>query len=319
MFFYIISGIVGFLIIGIIVMLILILKKPEAFNKNLKNGEVISADSKDNYQNFINDTIGDVKDFLPFQTFEDYALDLSGHNYRAIIEVSSVNFSLMTQTEQDIVEASYQMFLNSVKFPIELYIQTREYDLNDTLNHLDENIAVSTKKFPQLQEYARNYYNNMTYITQYLNNSKIKKKYIIVSFSSYELSDVSALTNAEIKEFVLEELYNRCNIVTAGLSRVGLDTKILDKKNIAEVLYAYYHRNEYKVAEDIADGYFDTLVVNGTNPIHEDSLDLILSETQNRVNGLRCENITDEEYSLYTYIINLIENLKNSYISDNHV
>ena len=51
--------------------------------------------------------------------------------------VKSINFDLMSPSEQEAVEYSYQGFLNSLFFPIQIFIRTQKVDLQPYLQNLD--------------------------------------------------------------------------------------------------------------------------------------------------------------------------------------
>jgi hypothetical protein len=244
----------------------------------------------------------------------DNAIDLGYHTYRAIIEVSSLNFFLMSDAEQEVVEASYQRFLNSLNFPIEIYTQSREFDSQTMMENLEEAVRTSTAKFDGISEYGRLYTTCMRELTEYTGNSKIKKKFVIVPFDSTDLTDMSALSSSEIKDFALEEITNRCNIVQSGLEGIGLETKRLTKPEIAECIYAYYHRNMYRIANDFVFRVFDSLAVNkedSTPPDRKTTLMYILNETQNKINSeLRNLDCSNEEDKLYRYINGVLEYFK---------
>lgn len=297
------------LIFGAVIVII----KPDLINKIMgKDGKVEDSSSKEN--NFPgNDVkVGDTKEFLPYERLLDYCLDLGNYNYRAIIEVSSLNYDLMSVTEQQMVDASYKAFLNALDFPIEFFIQTREFDTQAVIDDLKERSNSAVRKYPDLSDYAEQYLYEMSMITARFGNSKTKKKYVIVSFDQSDLKDVSELTKTEINNFAQEELMQRASIVMAGLKGVGLTATLLDRPGIAEVLYSYYHRDNFRIAKDIVDGSLTSLVINGpehrTDPRH--SLDQILSYAQSSIKGLVTSSSTDEELKLYKYIFNELEKYK---------
>jgi hypothetical protein len=316
--------IMGVLMVGVIVLMVLVFTKPDVFTKKQQMGISYEeagqtgkqAENKGNMQGQNINLGGDTKDFIPFENrgLMDNAIDLGYHTYRAIIEVSSLNFFLMSNAEQEVVESSYQRFLNSINFPIEIYTQSREFDSQTMMENLEEAIRTSTAKFEGISEYGRLYAENMKQLTEYTGNSKIKKKFIIVPFDSTDLTDMSALTASEIKDFALEELNNRCNIVQAGLEGIGLETQRLTKPEIAECIYAYYHRNMYRIANDFVFRVFDSLAVNGadfTPPDRKTTLMYILNEAQNKINSeLRNLDCSIEEDKLYRYINGVLEYFK---------
>ena len=329
MFTQIIVGIVAFLVVAIVVLCGLAVTKPEMFAKGRKaNGEVISLEDKvsqTNTNTMSDKIIGDAKSFNPIINFEEYAIDMGSHNYRAIVEVSSVNYDLLSEREQDMVERGYQNFLNSIKFPIEIYIQTREFGMDSVLKGLQKNINTTAKKYKSIIPYAREYQAQMAELTKYINNTKIKKKYVIVYFDSKDLSDMSALNNYEIKEFALEQLMNRCDTVIAGLKAItGLSAKLLNKPEMAEVVYSYFHRDSYRVANDMVNGNMDSLVVESSRNMEHTSrttLDDILLECQNKIKKILVNADTPiEELDYYNYIHSVLDYFKqddrSSFIGD---
>lgn len=59
-------------------------------------------------------------------------------------------------------------------------------------------------------------------------------------YNEYELQNMNGLTEDEINKFIKEEITSRCAIVAGGLASCGLNVRVLNKPEIAEVLYAYY-------------------------------------------------------------------------------
>lgn len=309
-----IIGLVILVLLAMIICVVVIFAKPQIIDKTKDaNGDVISSDGKSGGVSE-SERVGDTKSFVPVVSIDNHSFDMGRHTYRAIIECSSVNYNLMSVMEQQMVETTYTRFLNSLSFPITFYVQTREFDSDVMLENLHKNIIASEKRFPTIKDYAVEYEEEMRHLTDYINNSKIKKKYIIIPFNRSDLQDVSALTNYEIKEFALEELMNRCNIIISGLTGVGLSAKLLNRAEIAECLYSYYHRDMYKIASDIASGSFSSLVVEGENYKEigiRETLDAILLETQNKIkNGLFRNDMSEQEQVFYRYIIDCLEYFK---------
>ena len=314
MFVNIMLGLVVALIVGIIVLVILMVAKPDIFSKNKNaSGKVITAEDSAS-QDEQTEVTGDTKDFIPVVEFDGFSMDLGNHNYRAIVEVSSVNYALMSQMEQEMIEIGYQSFLNSLRFPIEIYVQTREFDKDFMVDNLKTEIKRTKRRFPSIENYAKLYTEQMQQVTDYTKNSKVKKKFIIVPYDNTELSDVSALTNAEIKQFALEQLYNRCQIVVGGMAAIGLSAQILDKAGIMECLYSYYHRIAYRIGGDIAGGEFTSLVVQAENEKYRDKrvcLDEILNSAENRIKTeLVTADSSEQELAFYNYIYSMLEFFK---------
>lgn len=252
------------------------------------------------------DAIGDSKDFFPVERFYDYAIDLGGQEYRAILEVGSINYGLLSAEEQTVTDMSYRGMLDSLTFPIEIYLQTTEFDKVQMQESLHANIQSAVDMFPSISAYALAYEENMKYLTDYLGNSKIKKKYVIIPYSSADFSDVSSLSEEEVTDFALEELSTRVSVVANGLAGCNLSVKVCNKREIAEVLYAYYHRDYAHIAQDILQGEFSDVVLSGSPYADTLRLDAILAEAENKIRTNLAGSGSPEEETLYRYIIEVL-------------
>lgn len=74
---------------------------------------------------------------LMFQELRDNMVIMGDGTYRAVIAAQSVNFDLMSNKERESVEYSYQQFLNSLTFPIQIYIRSQKVDIGPYLERLD--------------------------------------------------------------------------------------------------------------------------------------------------------------------------------------
>lgn len=259
-------------------------------------------------------SIGDTKEFIPVTNLDDYSFCVGDFNYRAIIKCSAVNFGLMNSMEQDRVEASYAQYLNSLSFPIENYTQTREFDKDTMLDNVHANKERAIKKFPMIAAYGNAYEEQLSYLMgEYIQNTKTKKNFVIISYGLNDMTDVSALSATEVKEFALQELSTRASIIKNGLESVGIPCEILDKKGIVEVLYSYYHRDYYKISRDFAAGLYNSVFISKkekNNYFDKEVLDRILAESQDKVRRLAGPASTKEEIAFYEYIYQTLDSLR---------
>src|SRR5712692_6879392 len=63
--------------------------------------------------------------------------------YRAILEVSSTNYTLKAEEEQDLMIAGYRAFLKALAFPIQILVRSQQLDLSPYVQHLEETAAQS--------------------------------------------------------------------------------------------------------------------------------------------------------------------------------
>lgn len=254
------------------------------------------------------------QDFLQFEDIRDGMINLGNHKYRAIIECSSTNYNLKTDKEKEIIELSFQRFVNSLTFPITFFIQTKVMDNSKMLESLKEELEYTIGKYPQMEEYANIYINEMMNLSAHIGNNKQKKKYIIVPYE--EAVNLGKLSDREKYEYSSKELYNRANVIVDGLSSVGVKAKILDTKDLAELVYSIYHKDNYSNVENIVNGEFMTLIVEGERNREESitddaKIDWILYEAQMRIkNELMSKNLPDFLQKDYEKTIAEIDKLR---------
>src|SRR5438045_4119986 len=66
----------------------------------------------------------------------DGVLMLTKGRFRVVLEVSSINFELKSEDEQDALIDTYESFLNSLPCPLQIIIRIRELDMDNYLADL---------------------------------------------------------------------------------------------------------------------------------------------------------------------------------------
>ena len=230
----------------------------------------------------VGDRIETAQEFLPFQDIGYNMVDLGNHQYRAYIEVSSINYFLRTDDEKHLVELSFQRFLNSLSHPITLFVQTRVANSQELLNSLEEDYLKTIERYPALEQHAIDNFNEMAMLYHERGTDREKRKYIIVPFD--EAVNLTEVDDTERRLYAQEELYQRCRIIMDGLSNVGLKSKILSTSEIVELVFSTYHKQNYSHFKALLDGEYSPMIVDGRDRIQETGdegrLDWILYEAQ---------------------------------------
>lgn len=211
------------------------------------------------------------QDLLPFEKISDSVIDLGNHRYRAIIECSSVNFSLRTANEKEAIILSFKRFLDSLTFPISLYIQTKTIDEKKKMDKLKDELLVAINKFPNLEEYANHYYSDMATLSQRIGNNKQKKKYVIVGYDDAIL--LTELTEEEKRREGLKNLETRVAFIKSSLAGADVKTRRLNTAEIIEVLYVAYNKDSASYHENISTGEFSSLLVDSNESTFEATSD----------------------------------------------
>ena len=230
----------------------------------------------------IGDKIETAQDFLPFQDIGYNMVDLGNHQYRAYIEVSSINYFLRTADEKHLVELSFQRFLNSLSHPITFFVQTRVVNSQEILSALEADYLKTVERYPFLEEHAVNNFAEMAALYHERGTDREKRKYIIVPFD--EANSLTEGDDNDRRAYAQEELYQRCRIIMDGLGNVGLKSRILTTTEIVELVFSTYHKQNYSHYKALLDGEYSPLIVDGKDRIADTSeegrLDWILYETQ---------------------------------------
>lgn len=83
-----------------------------------------------------------VQDLLPLEDIVGDVLCLRGGDYRAVLEVQSINFALKSETEQEGILAGYRAFLNALSYPLQVLVRILPTDVDFYLDSLRQRPAV---------------------------------------------------------------------------------------------------------------------------------------------------------------------------------
>ena len=180
-------------------------------------------------------------------------------SYRCVVMVKSINFDLMSPQEQEAVEYSYQGFLNSLYFQIQIFIRSRKVDLRPYIERLDKiRTEHDNMLLALLMEDYIEYMNALSQQTNIMD----KNFYVVIPFfpvieaqkaltqNKNFLSGVTKLFDRSeqrvtINEVDLEkakaELRNRVQAVLAGLQQCGIQGLPLDTQELIELYYDSYN------------------------------------------------------------------------------
>lgn len=220
---------------------------------------------------------GSTQDHLPIEDIIDGVVILKDGSCASVLQVSSVNFDLLSEPEQSALVAAYGGILNSLNFPIQIVIRSSVKDVSVYLKRLIE--AEEKQNNSQLKERIK-FYRKFVEDTVKRNDVLSKTFYVIVRFSTVELGiknamkvDYKSIINpgkSKIglpfpKEYILEKakasLEPKIDHLIRLFSRLGLDIKPLDNAKLIELFYRIY--NEEVEANQKLDNFdYSTPIVN---------------------------------------------------------
>ncbi len=129
--------------------------------------------------------------YLPFSEIRDNVILMKDGSSRMVLKVHAMNFNLKSTEEQDAILISYQRFLNSINFPIQIIIRSLKVDIESYINRL-KNLALKQQN-SLLQEQTYKY---IDFLMNLVDLAQIMKKefYIIVPFD-YENNESVRTSN----------------------------------------------------------------------------------------------------------------------------
>lgn len=183
--------------------------------------------------------------FTEIQDIREDIVILKGQNASTVIEVTSTNFALLSQQEQDTKLFSYASLLNSLSFPIQIIIRNKKLDISSYLKNLEEQAKSSQNQLlaQQITLY-REFIRELVRVNTVLD----KKFYICISYSYMEKGAAAAAGGAKKNnksDAFFEEakaaLRSKAQAVHSQIARVGLKAKTLEQEELVRLFYEIYN------------------------------------------------------------------------------
>lgn len=171
---------------------------------------------------------------IAIKAVSDGLLVLPGNQFAIVLKVSSINFELMSEAEQDALIDVYKSFLNSLSRPFQILIRTRQMDLDSYLSSFNQ--KTTQEKDVQYKNQAKNY---VSYVKSLVKDSKILSRsfYLVIGIN---LSDKDLNT-------IRAKLKLDTSIIKSGLNRMGISAKELSSLELLELFYSFYSPQKAKL------------------------------------------------------------------------
>ena len=196
-----------------------------------------------------------VQRFLPIAEIKQDTVVLKNGGIRAVLAVTSMNFSLKSDDEQQAIVTSYQQFLNSVSFPLQIVIHSAKLNMDAYISDIEK--RAEKHENPLLKEQTADY---ARFIERLIDVGDIMQKcfYVVVpmdpagstkvgflqkylSFLNPGDTREKALTRKRQFDEIQTTLNDRVSLVQAGLTSVGLPSERLKTGELIELYYQIYN------------------------------------------------------------------------------
>lgn len=194
--------------------------------------------------------------FLDIAEIREDVVVLKDGTLRAVVMVSSINFALKSQDEQQAMIQSYMQFLNSIEFPLQIVVQSRKMNIDgyiQALNEQEEQISNELLK-AQISDYR-------SFISDLVDLGEIMQKrfYCVVPYDpvtdkrrNFWTKFADAISPASVVKLKKKEfndrkyqLIQRAELIRTGLAGMGLESVMLDTQGLIELYYGVYNPEVY--------------------------------------------------------------------------
>lgn len=295
--------IVMLVVLFLLVIIYFIIKAKTNPKKEKKAKDNISqANTKNNTQKStaINYNKQSIYSFMEFDKIEDNMIvRKNGNKFLMVIECQGVNYDLMSGLEKNSVEQGFIQFLNTLRYPIQIYVQTRTVNLEsgiikykDRINAIRDRLQKKQMEYARkeamgyspielnkarlevtreqnLYEYGVDLVNNTERMS--LNKNILRKHYYIIIDYVPEDINTSDYGKDEITGMAFSELYTKAQTIISALAVCNVNGKILDSNGLAELLYIAYNRDDAEIydLEKALNAGYDELYSTGEDVLQK--------------------------------------------------
>ena len=196
------------------------------------------------------------QDFVPIKEVRDGVILLKDGSMRAVLLASSLNFSLKSEDERKGILFQFQDFLNSLDFPVQIFIQSRRLDIRPYIALLEGRYKEQMNDLMkiQTQEYIE-FIKNFTEST----NIMTKSFFVVVPYtpaliqgkgisaqSLFGKKDAEGDVKKRMENFEenVTQVEQRLAIVEQGLVRCGVRAARLGTEEVVELFYKIFNPGE---------------------------------------------------------------------------
>lgn len=182
--------------------------------------------------------------FIEILDIVDNVVLLASGNACSVIEVQATNFALLSQEEQNVRVLSYSALLNSLSFPIQVFIRSKKIDISSYLKLLEDEVGKSQN---QLLKNQIKLYKDFVQELVKANAVLDKKFYIAIPYTSLESGIGGSRSNFYLS--AKAKLSTKVESLRAMLRRMNLAAKTLGKDELVELFHEIYNGDLEQIDE----------------------------------------------------------------------
>lgn len=206
-------------------------------------------------------TKSSTQQFLEISQIREGIIILKNKGLRSVLMISSINFALKSEDEQNAIIYQFQNFLNSLDFSCQVVVQSRQLNITGYLEKIKELEKKQTHELLKAQ--TADYYE---FIKGLVATGSIMNKtfFIVVPYTMLESRGSATSSNLlqrpqlpnlteEVFQRCKTQLWQRMEFIALGLKRCGLKAIPLTTPELIELFWAIHHPKEAEI------GYYPEL------------------------------------------------------------
>lgn len=198
------------------------------------------------------------QEFVPLKEVRDGVVILKDGSLRALLMASSINLALKSNDEQQAIIGQFQNFLNSLEFPVQFFIQSRDLDIRPYVALLEERYVAELDDLMKIQ--IREY---IAFIKDFTERANIMTKnfFIVVPYDPALImrgggglaalgsllpsgaNTATTLTDEQFEQY-RTQLEQRISVIEQGLVRTGVRVVKLGTEEVIELFYKLFNPGE---------------------------------------------------------------------------
>lgn len=177
---------------------------------------------------------------ISLEAIEDGVVRLTDGQYRAVLEVGSVNFGLAGEAEREGIVESYAAFLNSLTFPVQVLVRVLPVDLETYLAEMERQAQQTLSE--ALADLARDHAGFLRRLARHRTLLE-RRFYLVVPAQAESLGSPKSRffpqrAAGPSLDAARRQLTYRCEEVARQLGRCGLTARRLGDVELAQLYHA---------------------------------------------------------------------------------
>lgn len=203
------------------------------------------------------------QNFVDIKEIRDGIIILKNGGLRAIVMTTSVNLALKSEEEQRATLFQFENFLNTLEFPTELVVQSRNLNLTPYLKTLEKRYQAQTEELLRIQtrEYiefirlfveqvsimTKSFYIVVPYDPSIIQSGKKKPNPLDAVTQTFGPKKTKVTGSDEKFEFHRSQLEQRIGVIEGGISRFSLKGEMLKTEDIINLFHDMYNPGDTRI------------------------------------------------------------------------